>query len=71
MESVDDRQRKMERYCSTGQSPQWDVAPREEEATSLLHSTNIVNATTAMATSTTTTTTAKLCVESYTHFDGA
>jgi hypothetical protein len=21
----------MERYCSTGQSPQWDVAPTEEE----------------------------------------
>ena len=31
MERVDDRQGKMERYCSTGQSPQRAVAPTEEE----------------------------------------
>jgi hypothetical protein len=31
MERVGDRQGKMERYCSTGQSPQRAVAPREEE----------------------------------------
>jgi hypothetical protein len=31
MERVGDRQGKMERYCSTGQSPQWAVAPTEEE----------------------------------------
>jgi len=30
MESVGDRQGKMERYCSTGQSPQRAVAPTEE-----------------------------------------
>jgi hypothetical protein len=57
-----------EKWRGIGQSPQRAVAPTEEEATSLLHSTNTVNTTTAMATSTTT---AKLCVESYTHFDCA
>jgi hypothetical protein len=31
MERVVDRQGQMERYCSTGQSPQWVVAPTEEE----------------------------------------
>jgi len=31
MERVGDRQGKMERYCSTGQSPQRAVAPMEEE----------------------------------------
>jgi len=31
MERVGDRQGKMERYCSTGQSPQRSVAPTEEE----------------------------------------
>jgi hypothetical protein len=31
MERVGDRQGKMERYCSTGQSPQRAVAPTEEE----------------------------------------
>jgi hypothetical protein len=31
MERVGDRWGKMERYCSTGQSPQWAVAPMEEE----------------------------------------
>jgi len=31
IERVGDRQGKMERYWSTGQSPQWAVAPREEE----------------------------------------
>ena len=31
MERVGDRQGQMERYCSTGQSPQRDVAPTEEE----------------------------------------
>ena len=31
MERVSDRQGKMERYCSTGQSPQQAVAPTEEE----------------------------------------
>ena len=31
MERVGDRQEKMERYCSTGQSPQWAVVPMEEE----------------------------------------
>ena len=31
MESVGDRQGQMERYCSTGQSPQRAVAPTEEE----------------------------------------
>jgi len=31
MERVGDRQGNMERYCSTGQSPQWAVAPTEEE----------------------------------------
>jgi hypothetical protein len=30
-ERVGDRQGKMERYCSTGQSPQWAVVPMEEE----------------------------------------
>ena len=30
MERVDDRQDKMERYCSTGQSPQRAVEPMEE-----------------------------------------
>ena len=31
MERVGGRQEKMERYCSTGQSPQWTVVPMEEE----------------------------------------
>ena len=31
MQKVGDRQGKMERYCSTGQSPQRAVAPTEEE----------------------------------------
>ena len=31
MERADDRQEKMEGYCSTGQSPQWAVVPMEEE----------------------------------------
>jgi hypothetical protein len=31
MERVSDREGKMERYCSTGQSPQQAVAPTEEE----------------------------------------
>ena len=31
METVGDREGKMERYCSTGQSPQRAVAPTEEE----------------------------------------
>jgi len=31
MERFGDRQGKMERYFSTGQSPQWAVAPMEEE----------------------------------------
>ena len=31
MERVGDRQGKMEGHCSTGQSPQWAVAPTEEE----------------------------------------
>jgi len=31
MERGGDRQEKMERYCSTGQSPQWAVVPMEEE----------------------------------------
>jgi serine phosphatase RsbU (regulator of sigma subunit) len=31
MERVGDRWEKMERYCSTGQSPQRAVAPKEEE----------------------------------------
>jgi len=31
MERVGDRQEKMERYCSTGQSPQRAVVPMEEE----------------------------------------
>jgi len=31
VERVGDRQGKMEWYCSTGQSPQWAVAPMEEE----------------------------------------
>jgi hypothetical protein len=31
MEIVGDRQGKMERYCSTGQSPQRAVAPTEEK----------------------------------------
>jgi hypothetical protein len=33
MERVGDRQGKMERYCSTSQSPQRAVAPTEEEVT--------------------------------------
>jgi hypothetical protein len=33
MERVVDRQGKMERSCSTGQSPQWAVVPVEEEVT--------------------------------------
>ena len=31
MEKVGDRYGKMERYCSTGQSPQRAVAPKEED----------------------------------------
>ena len=31
MERVGDRQGKVEGYCSTGQSPQWDVVSMEEE----------------------------------------
>jgi hypothetical protein len=31
MERVGDRKEKMEGSCSTGQSPQWDVVPMEEE----------------------------------------
>jgi hypothetical protein len=31
MERVGDRWKKMEGYCSTGQSPQWAVVPVEEE----------------------------------------
>ena len=31
MERVGGRQEKMEGHCSTGQSPQWDVVPMEEE----------------------------------------
>jgi hypothetical protein len=31
MERVGDRQGQMERYCSTGQSPQRAVAPMKEE----------------------------------------
>jgi len=31
MERVGDREGNMERYCSTGQSPQWAVEPTEEE----------------------------------------
>jgi len=31
IETVGDRQGKMERYCSTGQNPQQAVAPTEEE----------------------------------------
>jgi hypothetical protein len=31
MERVGDREGKMQRYCSTGQSPQGAVAPTEEE----------------------------------------
>ena len=31
MESVGDREGQMEGYCSTGQSPQWAVAPMDEE----------------------------------------
>jgi hypothetical protein len=31
MESVGEKKKKMERYCSTGQSPQRAVAPTEEE----------------------------------------
>jgi hypothetical protein len=31
MERVGDRYGKMERHCSTGQSPLWAVAPTEEE----------------------------------------
>ena len=34
MEGVGDRQGKMERFCSTGQSPQWAVVPIEEEVRS-------------------------------------
>ena len=31
MERAGDRQKKMEGYCLTGQSPQWAVVPMEEE----------------------------------------
>ena len=31
MDRVGGREEKMERHCSTGQSPQWAVVPREEE----------------------------------------
>jgi len=31
MERGGDKEGKMEGYCSTGQSPQWAVAPMEEE----------------------------------------
>jgi len=31
MERAGEGEGKMERYCSTGQSPQWAVAPMEEE----------------------------------------
>ena len=34
METVGDRKGKMERYCSTGQSPQRAVAPTEESSSS-------------------------------------
>ena len=37
MERVGDRLGQMERYCSTGQSPQRAVAPMEEEEFTLLH----------------------------------
>jgi hypothetical protein len=30
-ERVGDRQKKMEGYCSAGQSPQWAVVPMQEE----------------------------------------
>jgi hypothetical protein len=36
---VTDR-KKMEGYCSTGQSPQWAVVPVEEEEESFYHSFN-------------------------------
>jgi hypothetical protein len=36
MERVGDRERKIKRYCSTGQSPQRAVAPMEEEEEELL-----------------------------------
>ena len=31
MDRVGGRQEKMEKHCSTGQSPQWAVVPMEEE----------------------------------------
>ena len=31
MERDSDRQKQMEGHCSTGQGPQWDVVPMEEE----------------------------------------
>jgi hypothetical protein len=35
---IGDKKGKMERYCWTGQSPQWDVAPtKEEECEAELH----------------------------------
>ena len=37
MERVGDRQGKMERYCSTGQSPQRAVAPTEKEKDQLYY----------------------------------
>jgi hypothetical protein len=36
MERVGDRQGKVERYCSTGQSPQQVVAPMEEEECNII-----------------------------------
>ena len=36
MERVGDRQGEIERYCSTGQSPQRAVAPTEEEEVTVI-----------------------------------
>ena len=42
MERVGDRQGKVERYCSTGQSPRRAVAPTEEEEEWPCH-TDLIN----------------------------
>jgi hypothetical protein len=42
MERVGDRQGQIERYCSTGQSPQRAVAPMEEEEVWISEQTAII-----------------------------
>jgi len=43
MERAGDRQRQMEGYCATGQSPHWAVAPLEEEEEEEYLPSNMIN----------------------------